>query len=562
MMRGLGSLIKMHLNVNFGISAIKFKYFKQKKELWQPIIFILVFISLLPIYIGYIHLLKSVHSTLLSINQEGALLLFGILGSQVILFIFGISHIFAKFYYADDLQILIPLPIKPSTILTARFITVMINEYITILPVVLPIMAVYGVQGGLGALYWLYCLLIFIVIPVIPLVLSAMVTMFFMKYTNIKGKRDLIRVIGGIIITLVAIGMQVVIRNAATTLPPGGEMQYIANLISNKNSLIAQLGTSFPPSIWAATGLSSYQSTEGLLYILLFVVTSALIFLGMIIMSEKVFYAGLIGGQEITAKKKSLTDVQLKDRTSKLRHPILSIMERDMKILIRTPIFLMNSIGAVIIIPFAIAIPVFMGDPAMVTMLTQFYKDENMLLINLVLSAFIIFLGANNGIGATTFSREGKEFWISRIVPIKVEYHLMGKILSSVLVQILAIVVSLGGALFVVPIKLSTIIIVSVLGLLGSVPMIELSMFIDIFRPLLDWDNPQKAMKQNMNVLLSMLIGMGYILVLFLASSLMMKLKVNPYIIYSVFGVGFIVLSVVLFKALSSFTNKRFREIE
>lgn len=561
-MRGLGSLIKMHLNVNFGISAIKYKYFKQKKELWQPVIFLIAIISLLPLYVGFIKVLSNIFPSLKSINQEGILVLTGILGSQVILFLFGISHIFAKFYYADDMQILIPLPIKPSTILTARFITVMVNEYLMVLPIILPILIVYGVKSGVGAIYWIYCIFIILTIPIIPLAFSSIVTMLFMKYTNIKGKRDLIRVIGGVLMVVIILGVQVIVQKTATTLPQGSEIEYITNLLNEKNSLIRQMGASFPPSIWATIAVVNFNRINGLLSLLTFVGVSLLVFSVMIYLSEKVFYKGLIGGGEVSSNKKKLTDKQLNDKITRVNNPIFAVLERDMKILVRTPIFLMNSIGAVIIIPFAFTIPIFTTDPEMLKNITQFYNENNMVIINLILSAIIVFIAANNGIGATTFSREGKQFWVSRIVPVKIEHQLIGKILSSILVQVLALVIILGGASFIIPIELGTILIVSILGIVGSIPAIELAMFIDIARPLLDWDNPQKAMKQNMNVFFSLLVGMAYIGASALIVVLLLKLKLDSLIIYIGITILYMFISIILFKALSKFTAKRFIEIE
>lgn len=561
-MRGLGSLIKMHLNVNFGISAFKYKYIKQRKELWQPLLFAFAMLSLLPIYVGYIKVLGGTFTSLKSINQEGSLLLLGILGSQIILFLFGISHIFAKFYYADDLQILIPLPVKPSTILTARFITVLVNEYLTVLPILLPILIVYGIKAGLGALYWLYSILIILTIPIVPLGLSSIVVMIFMRYTNIKGKRDLIRVIGGVLMVALILAVQVITQKTATSLPPGSEMEYIAQLISERNILIRQIGAAFPPSIWAATALADFNRISGLFSLLTFVGISLFIFFGMVYTSEKVFYKGLIGGQEVSSKRKKLSDKELSAQAGKVRHPALAVLDRDLKILVRTPIFLMNSIGAVIIIPFALAIPILTTDPQMISTVTNLYSESNMLMINLILSAFIIFIGANNGIGATTFSREGRQFWISRIVPVHVEHQLMGKILTAILVQVLALIIVLGGASFIVPLKLSTIVIVTILGLLGSIPVTEIAMMIDIARPLLDWDNPQKAMKQNMNVLFSLMAAMVYLVGCVVLAFFMIKLGLSPMVIYLLMGLIFAILSLVLFKTLSTFTAKRFRDIE
>ncbi len=561
-MRGLGSLIKMHLNVNFGISAIRYKYFKQKKELWQPVIFFIAFLSLLPIYIGFINLLSGAFGTLKSINQEGVLLLIGILGSQIILFIFGISHIFSKFYYAEDMQILVPLPVKPSTILTARFFTVMINEYLTVFPIILPILLVYGIQSSLSGLYWLYCILIIFAIPVIPLALSTIVTMIFMRYTNIKGKRDLLRVMGGVLMVVVILGIQIITQRTASNIPQGGEAEYIATLINERNILINQMGISFPPSIWASNALINFNNSSGLFSLLTFVGISVLIFFLMISVSEKVFYKGLIGGGEVSSKKKNLSNKQLSRKIEKIRHPILAVLEKDIKILIRTPIFLMNSIGSVIIIPVALSIPLFSSDDMILKTITDFYTSNNIILVNLIMAGFIMFIAANNGIGATAFSREGKQFWILRVAPLKVEHQLMGKILSSALVQILALIIIIGGASFILPLKLSTIIVVTILGVLGSIPIIEISMLIDIARPILDWDNPQKAVKQNMNVLFSMLVGIVYLVGYTVLCYTVIKIELNMIASYLLIGLIFTVISVILFKALSKFATKRLREIE
>lgn len=560
-MKGLGSLIKMHLNVNFGISAMKYKYFKQKKEVWQPLVFIIAIFFLLPIYIRFINLLGGMFSILKSINQEGVLLLMGILGSQLILFIFGISHVFSKFYYADDIQILIPLPVKPSTILTARFITVMINEYLTILPIILPVLIVYGIQSGLGVLYWIYCILIIFAIPVIPLALSTIVTMIFMRYTNIKGKRDLIRVIGGVLMVVIILGIQVISQRSLNTLPPGGEVEYISNLVSQKNVLINQMGASFPPSIWASNALINFNNSSGIFSLLVFVSASLLIFAPMIYLSEKVFYKGLIGGREVSSKKKSLNDKQFNKKIGKGKHPIVAVLEKDIKILIRTPIFLMNTIGSVIIIPIAFAIPFISTNNQLLNTITEFYINGNTVVFNLILVGCILFIATSNGVGATTFSREGRQFWILRVVPLKVEYQLIGKILSAILAQVLALIIILGGASFILPLKLSTIIVVTTIGILGSIPIIVISMLIDISRPVLDWDNPQKAVKQNMNVLFSMLAGMAYIAGYAILCYNASKIGLNPIITYSLIGLIFTIVSVLLYKALNKFTRKRLKDI-
>ncbi len=56
-------------------------------------------------------------------------------------------------------------------------------------------------------------------------------------------------------------------------------------------------------------------------------------------------------------------------------------------------------------------------------------------------------------------------------------------------------------------IRLLELILVVILGLLASLPAIVACLLIDLIRPYLNWDNPQKSIKQNINVVLAMFVG-------------------------------------------------------
>jgi ABC-2 type transport system permease protein len=560
-MRELISLIKVNLNVNFGISMFKYKFFKQKKDIWQLFIFIIAMLSLIPTYILYIKAVEGFYRGFEYINQQGLVLLLGFLFTQLIIFIFGILYVMGKFYFSDDLKILIPLPLKPNKILIAKFITLLVNEYITVLPFILPVFFIYGLNASQGLLYWIYSLIVFIVLPVIPLGLSTILVMLFMRVTNIKGKRDLLRIIGFIVMIVVIIAIQFSIQSMDNNVEEGQQQDYIAQIAAQNDVLVKRMGTVFPPSIWASLALTRANSISGLLYLALLVGTSILVFFLMVLIGEKVFYEGIIGGQETVTRKKKVSEVELKKKVSKTSHPIIAILMRDMKILIRTPIFAMNSIGSVIIIPIALAIPLITSRETL-EIVANLYTMDNLTIVNFVLVGFIIFIGATNGVASTTFSREGKGFWISRVIPIKVEDYLLGKILSGLLVQLLAVVVILVSLSFLVKLHISTILAVSILGLLGSIPITEGSMLIDIIRPLLDWDNPQKVMKQNLNVVFSMILGLVFILLLGLAVFVLFLIKLQSIIVYIIMTTILIGLSIALFFVLAPITANRLKNIE
>lgn len=155
------SLIKTDLNITFGLSSIAYS-FKAKKNRWQIIVFGLAMLSLIPTYIMLIKVLSTLYDAFRQIGQQSYFLMMGFLGTQMIVLVFGLMYVMSKYYFSNDLNQLVPLPIKPSYILGSKFVTLMVSEYITSLPLILPFIFIYGIKGHQGIIYWLYLSLIHI----------------------------------------------------------------------------------------------------------------------------------------------------------------------------------------------------------------------------------------------------------------------------------------------------------------------------------------------------------------------------------------------------------------
>lgn len=152
-------------------------------------------------------------------------------------------------------------------------------------------------------------------------------------------------------------------------------------------------------------------------------------------------------------------------------------------------------------------------------------------------------------------------FWLQRTLPIRIEDQIIGRVLSSLGVQVIGIVTLLISVFFIVKLDILSIVLIVVLGLLGSIPMTQLGMVIDILRPMLDWDNPQKAMKQNLNVLIGMGAGTLYLGgLIFLTIKIIDKFYLG--FIYGLITVIFILSSLILFKLLQVLISKQFEALE
>lgn len=552
------SLIKTDFNITFGLSSIAYS-FKSKKNRWQTIIFSLAMLSLVPTYILLVMGLGGIYDVYSEIGQRSMFLLSGFLLSQVMVFVFGLLYVMSKYYFSNDLAHLVPLPIKPSYILGSKFITLMISEYLTSLPIILPFIFIYGIRGGEGLVYWIYSFLLVLTVPVIPLVLSSIVIMVFMKYTNIGKKKDLIRTISAVLFIVLMVYVQLKINTITQNALMQGD-NFLINLVKDSNLLVKNLGRGFPPSMWASLSLANYSNIMGFVHLLTFIGVGALSFIIMIYLSESLFFDGLIGNIEVSASKGgSRKSLSIKDSTRQTK-PYLALAKKEITMLFKTPIYLLNSVGGVIMVPIILVMSTMSGEEESMGSIIKIIQTKPEF-IALVGIGFIVFLGMLNSVGSTTFSREGKNFWIQRTLPIKVKDQIIGRIVASIAIQILGLIALLGSLAFVLKLNMITIILISSLGILGSIPMTQIGMIIDIIRPLLTWSNPQQAMKQNLNVLIGMGVGTLYAGGIgYLIFKIMDKVDMN--IIFIGLAVVFIVSIIILYSILEKLIKKQFEVLE
>jgi ABC-2 type transport system permease protein len=558
MMKKIISLIKTDLNITYGLSSIAYS-FKNKKNRWQIIVFAIAMLSLIPTYILMIKGLNGMYDIYNEMGQKSMFLLSGFLVSQVMVFVFGLLYVMSKYYFSNDLAHLVPLPIKPSYILGSKFVTLMVSEYITSLPLILPFVYIYGTKGGEGLLYWIYSFLLVATLPIIPLVLASIIIMIFMKYTNIGAKKDLIRIVGAALFIVVMVYVQMKIQTITQKALLQGD-NFFVNLVTDSNLLVKKLGLGFPPSQWGALALSNSSNTLGIINLISFIGVGVISFFIMLFLSEGLFFGGLIGNIEVSASKgKSGKKLSIKD-TARETKPYIALAKKEIIMLFKTPVYLMNAVGGVVIVPIIMVMTTVAGGDESLSALVG-SMGSNMDLVTLVGIAFVVALGMLNSIGPTTFSREGNCFWIQRTLPIKPEDQIIGRVLSSLAIQLLGIVALILSAAFIIKIHISAIVLIAVLGLLGSIPMTQIGMVIDIIRPYLTWDNPQRAMKQNLNVLIGMGLGTLYAGGIgFLVVKIMNKIDIN--LIYGLLAIIFIVSSVILFGVLKKLITKQFEALE
>ncbi len=548
-MRPITSLIKINLKVNFGISVLRHKLKHQKDKRIEFIASaIAILVAICSLIFMYTFILMGLYRQSMAINQPGLIIAYGFVVTQLMTFIFGIIYIMSAFYFSNDLSILVPLPLTAGDVMLAKFITILANEYLVVLPMLLPPIIIYGINEIASPIFGIKAVILIIFAPIIPLAIATIIIMILMRFINLSRHKDALTIIGGVLSIFIVIALNVVSQNMTGT---EEDMLFKAQL-----DLLEIVGKKFPPSLWASRGLV-YGGTEGLLNFLVFIVVSLLLFVGLIALANRVFYKGLLAGQEASKKK---VHRPIKDKSIKRHHPVFSLFMKEWKLFLRTPIYAVNGLIGIILMPILILLPIITEDSELQELQSLIHAPGAEMVITLIGIALIIFTATMTLIASTAISREGSTFWISKIIPISPREQIFAKLLHAMAIALIGIFITGSAYALILNVSPARLLVMLLIGSLASMAINILSLIIDVIKPKLDWDNPQEAVKKNINGLYGMLIS--FLIIGLLGFVVFLLFDRGEMAIYSAISVLLIILNFLALKLLFKKADKTYRKLE
>lgn len=551
-MREMMLLTKTLLKANFGFSKLIYDIKKDPKKAGVALVIVLVFASLIPVYILYIRLLESVYFQLFILGQEGTLFAILFSGASIVVLFFGLIYAMSTFYFSKDLERLLYLPLKEENIVAAKFFNMVFYEYLIIIPLMIPAFFIpFSDMGGVP--YIVYWVLGVLLVPIIPLSIGTILVMGIMRFVSIEGKKDTIRIISLFLFLVVVIGLQVLINRAATSLPPGGEAAFLADILRNSNSLVNVVGRSYPPAVWISKALFLDKAGAGFLQFLLYAGTSVAFLIGTIWTGKALYVNGYYNKSDAVKKTVKVDYEKGFVQTSVWKAVFLN----DFRVVMRTPIYLFNCVSIVVLLPVLLFLMPLLSGGMDMTIFAEIPPGYEYY-IGLVLIGVFVFMGGTNPTQSTTVSREGKSAWVQQVLPISKRDAFIGRILLPLLLQVLTMVFMLIGVWVLVKPSLSIILISFIGGFFISLPLLAAGIIVDTMRPKLDWDDPQKAVKQNFNVFINMILAAAYGALLgFLAIQAMGRLGLDWTVVIGIYSVLGCILSWALYKLYAKVDTRR-----
>ena len=552
------SLLKTYCNVYFGISSMKYQYTREKKSLWKPVLTLAgVVVGIGSIIYLYCLMISGIFRGAQAIGHPEIVLTVAFLLCQLLSLIFGIFYIISVFYFSNDMGMLVPLPLRPGEVLGVKFITVLLSEYPVTLSLLLPAFILYGTTAGTGIWYWLKGIVLIVLAPVPPLVIASIFVVLLVRFVNIRRNKDMLMIIGSLLGVFLGLGINFVTQN----IPEGNEAEYMEKLARSSTALVKSIGSRFPASIWATLGLS-LPGLSGWGYFLLYAGFSLVLLAALWWLGDRFFYKGYLSGQEAKRKGKALSRQSMEKSIGTMSSPVSALFRREWKLFLRTPIYVMNSLVGVIILPFALLMPYLTQQGGLKQAMGYARNSQYGFIAALISLGIILFGSGMNMISCTSISREGRTFWFSRMIPVSPENQVLAKLLqSSVLssVYLIVIAIPLAVLLHISPGRLLAIVI---LGTLVNILMNILGLIIDLLHPKLEWNDPQEAIKQNLNVMFSMLLSWLVIALFAVSAIALIQYGIPEAWIYLILGLLALLLIAPGLYGLFALARHRYRALE
>ena len=241
------------------------------------------------------------------------------------------------------------------------------------------------------------------------------------------------------------------------------------------------------------------------IYTSLFIMLTALIIIALFgICSKYLFRKGFYRNiKTVTIKKK-------RNVHFKRRKVIWSICLKDSKIFFRQPSYILNGLIGIVIPPFLLPLSFQMiGMDGNVEKIRMFLLQKEFFWLSVILGVGIISITSSiNVVASSCLSREGKYFWICKIIPVKSLYQTTGKFLFSYGIMWYGIVFNCLIFLYYFNFKLSAILIILCITSLVLYIWTIVGMIYDFGNPKLIWNNESEAVKQNLNVIFAIITNL------------------------------------------------------
>ena len=466
------------------------------------ILVLFVFIPILAIYSVFIYETMSKLNELDMAVAGFEALLFIV---SIFSFVFGFNVLLNELYFSEDIENILPLPVKSETLVAAKFSSCFIVENLILFIFLLLAVISYTYALKLPLYYVLISLIGIIFIPMIPMVFCTLLLFIIINILKKFLKTNAIKNIGYVLLGVLIILIVYILRKLSSF----NFEAYLETFASGDHTFLEIMRYVFPPIYFFAKGLN-----EGsILYMLLSAVISLLYFGVMIIAAKYLYYQSVVGitSKDTDSKKRANNLI----KNFKVKDPAVHYFWKDIKIIFRSPTFLINCVLINFIWPifiyliFKIALPNYTIEFMREAIINQDPTFKIRILLFVI--GVPIIITSFNSLASSAFSREGKNFHFIKYIPLKYGLQWRAKYVVSFILSFIGVCMYAIPFFIIIHVPILTMLLYLLIIILGISFVSLIGLLIDSAFPKLIWDDEADSLRENYNTF----IAMGYSLLLF-----------------------------------------------
>lgn len=491
-------------------------------------VWLLIIIMVSIIYLSYI-LVKE----LSLINQTTLFLNFMLLLLMIVL-IFQTTLVSTNVYYfSKDLELILPLPIKPVDLLISKLNAIIINTYFFEFIFIIFPLIIYGIYISAGLLFYFYAAILLLVFPILPALIVSTIMMFLMKLSKFIKNKDIFQIIITFIFVIFII---FIILNLVKTIivPSNGEVitneTEAINKINNFNDKLKNINNYFIEINPSIELLNNSNKIISIMYLLKIFLIDSVFFIFFIFIGKISYLKNILKNNNFNTAKK-LNKINLEKKCKK-RNKIISYINKEFKMLFKSPIFFIQCIYPTLIMIISLLIILFFSVPNVRALINSGAIENNVFEINLnticIIIAGIQIIFTFSNISITAISREGKNATFMKFIPIDFYKQIICKSMPQIIVNLFFILI-LCILIFAIYPEINILycfyilIIANLLNIFNSILMVV----VDLNDPNLEWNAEYEVISNNNKKLYQYVFTILMILFLVYCSKIFSGININ-----------------------------------
>lgn len=461
---------------------------------------------------------------ILGIRINSELISIVLVVTQAVSLCFAIGNIISTLYLASDTEMLICLPVTPNQLFISKALLIYIKEIAVNATIFCPIFFSLGFLGNFGAPFYLSIPIYLLILPILPITLASFLSIPIMAVMRFLKSRPTLSII--IILALVAgilAGYIALIGGFAETFNIANQQ---VETVRKINASILSVGSKMFIYIQLAHAMMGFK---GWYFIPVFILIAAALALVTVAVIRPLYFNTAMTTRENTVREKGRV------KKFKKRTPFLSLIEREILTIFRSPSEIFEYFLFTLLMPFI----VFSYDKLLMS-LTVNQAGVNMIAGSHVMIVAIMAM-LSNIVSASAISREGSNFHSSKTIPVDYFRQVFAKFTFNVIFTVSALLVTMVVSFFIYP--LWQIILGTVAVIFAAIGHIAWSIDMDIKSPSINMQGDEHASVASKSTPKSLIAGLiiGFVLGLIVIMSASSGNSVTPYIIITALSFVFAV---------------------